>query len=89
MSDFLDRLAARAIGGESMLAPRLPSLFEPLQPTPIMPSVEAGDTRAGDVDRTPETAATPATVRPPSARAVEPIRRDTPHLMSPERAASP
>lgn len=26
MSDFLDRLAARAIGSETTLAPRLPSL---------------------------------------------------------------
>ncbi len=32
VSDFLDRLAARAIGGEPMLTPRLPSLFEPMQP---------------------------------------------------------
>lgn len=37
MSDFLDRLAARAIGSETTLAPRLPSLFEPLQRAPIMP----------------------------------------------------
>lgn len=29
VSDFLDRLAIRAIGGDSMLSPRLPSLFEP------------------------------------------------------------
>jgi hypothetical protein len=29
--DFLDRVAARALGGESMLSPRLPSLFEPLR----------------------------------------------------------
>ena len=36
MSDFIDRLAARAIGGEAALAPRLPSLFEPLQRAPVM-----------------------------------------------------
>lgn len=41
MSDFLDRLAARAIGGETTLAPRLPSLFEPLQRAPIMPLADA------------------------------------------------
>lgn len=29
MKDFIDRVAARALGGESMLLPRLPSLFEP------------------------------------------------------------
>ena len=49
MSDFLDRLAARAIGsetagGETVLAPRLPSLFEPMQRAPIMPFSDAGET---------------------------------------------
>ncbi|TAM62904.1 MAG: hypothetical protein EPN49_03150 [Rhodanobacter sp.] len=39
MSDFLDRLVGRAIGSEPLLAPRLPSLFEPLQRAPIMPPV--------------------------------------------------
>jgi hypothetical protein len=29
MSDFLDRLVARAIGSEALLKPRLPALFEP------------------------------------------------------------
>jgi len=43
MSDFLDRLAARAIGSEATLAPRLPSLFEPLQRAPIMPLADAGE----------------------------------------------
>jgi hypothetical protein len=88
MSDFLDRLAARAIGGESMLAPRLPSLFEPLQPTPIIPSAEAGDARARDPGKTSERPVTPVVARQPSAGAVEPIRQNTPHLMSPVRAAS-
>lgn len=32
MKDFIDRLAARAVGGESMLSPRLPSVFEPQRP---------------------------------------------------------
>ncbi|HZX72679.1 MAG TPA: hypothetical protein VFE77_17935 [Rhodanobacter sp.] len=87
MSDFLDRLAARAIGSETMLAPRLPSLFESPQSTPIMPLTETGDARARDADKTPDTVATPAAVRPPSAHAVEPIRRSTPHVMSPDRRA--
>ena len=43
MSDFLDRLAARAIGSETALSPRLPSLFEPLQRAPIMPPADAGE----------------------------------------------
>lgn len=29
MRDFFDRVTARALGGDSMLSPRLPSLFEP------------------------------------------------------------
>lgn len=32
VSDFLDRVAVRAMGGEAMLSPRLPSLFEPARP---------------------------------------------------------
>jgi hypothetical protein len=46
MSDFLDRLAARAIGSETALSPRLPSLFEPLQRAPIMPPADAGEVPA-------------------------------------------
>lgn len=40
MSDFLDRLAARALGNETTLAPRLPSLFESPRHVPIMPAGE-------------------------------------------------
>ena len=43
MSDFIDRLAARAIGSETALLPRLPSLFEPLQRALIMPPADAGE----------------------------------------------
>ena len=35
MSDFLDRLATRALGGEGLLMPRLPSLFEPVAGAPV------------------------------------------------------
>jgi hypothetical protein len=37
VSDFLDRVTTKAIGNETMLAPRLPSLFEP-QAASIMPA---------------------------------------------------
>ncbi len=37
VSDFLDRVTAKAIGNEAMLKPRLPSLFEP-QEASIMPA---------------------------------------------------
>ncbi|WP_426688224.1 hypothetical protein [Rhodanobacter ginsengiterrae] len=43
MSDFLDRLAARALGSETALVPRLPSLFEPSQRTSIMPPSDDGE----------------------------------------------
>lgn len=41
MRDFIDRLAARAVGGESMLSPRLPSLFESAQAASPAPIEEA------------------------------------------------
>jgi hypothetical protein len=74
MSDFLDRLASRAIGSESAgarsaLAPRLPSLFEPLQRAPIMPLPDDGETSPGQhetVSAAP-VAPTPAPVRSPRA----------------------
>ena len=55
MSDFLDRLAARAIGGETSLAPRLPSLFEPLSRAPLVAVADEGEApaRAGDASPAP------------------------------------
>lgn len=44
MSDFLERLATRAIGSEEALTPRLPSLFEPLHRAPSMPVSDDGET---------------------------------------------
>ncbi len=74
MSDFLDRLAARAIGSETTLAPRLPSLFEPLQLSPIMPPADAGEAppdrreAAPAVHAVPVEAPTSATPASPSAQ---------------------
>jgi hypothetical protein len=65
MSDFLDRVAARAIGGEATLAPRLPSLFEPSAHTPILPAVQE------DGSATANHATSPAE---DTLRAVEPLR---------------
>lgn len=42
MSDFLDRLASRVIGGDIALVPRLPSLFEPSQKAPLLPLSDEG-----------------------------------------------
>jgi len=85
MSDFLDRLAARAIGSETTLAPRLPSLFEPLQRVPIMPLADAGEAPPGQREAAPAmhavpveapTSATPAsTSAQPAAARVAPIER--------------
>jgi hypothetical protein len=83
MSDFLDRLAARAIGSETALAPRLPSLFEPLQCAPVMPLADAGEVppdrreaapaiHAVPVE-TPTSAAPASTSAQPAAAPVTPI----------------
>ncbi|KAA0068671.1 hypothetical protein [Rhodanobacter sp. T12-5] len=71
MSDFLDRLAARAIGGGTALAPRLPSLFEPLQRAPIMPLSGDGEPPPGhhETVSASTTAPTAAPMRPPLAPA--------------------
>ncbi|HUW53010.1 MAG TPA: hypothetical protein VMV99_06305 [Rhodanobacter sp.] len=68
MSDFLDRLVGRAIGSEPLLAPRLPSLFEPLQRAPIMPLSDDGETSALQREAVPASTA---------ALAVAPLR--SPH----------
>lgn len=83
MSDFLDRLATRAIGGEGLLMPRLPSLFEPLAGASAGPSttaafdapVRAGsmlpvaEAIAGEHVRAASPVAEPATPARPNAHA--------------------
>ncbi|MHB1057962.1 MAG: hypothetical protein ACYC0F_08780 [Rhodanobacter sp.] len=98
MSDFLDRMAARAIGGETPLAPRLPSLFEPLQRAPVMPPVDEGEmpARGRDAGATTPVAQTaapsprsPAHAREsmePRAARIAPAER--PALPTPARAAA-
>ncbi|HEX8778933.1 MAG TPA: hypothetical protein VF738_12520, partial [Rhodanobacter sp.] len=89
MSDFLDRLAARAIGSAATaLAPRLPSLFEPLPYTPILPTVDDGTASivrhvARSTDETPPVAAPP---RPP--RALSPATVDALHTAPVGQAAT-
>jgi len=46
VSDFLGRVASRAMGGEALLTPRVPSLFEPAQRDVLMPVAETHDTGA-------------------------------------------
>ncbi|EIL98696.1 hypothetical protein UUA_11016, partial [Rhodanobacter thiooxydans LCS2] len=59
---------ARAIGGDTALAPRLPSLFEPLQRAPSMPVTEEGGvpTRPRDVDPAPAVPDAPLSPRSPT-----------------------
>lgn len=78
VSDFLDRVASRVIGGEPMLAPRVPSLFEPVQRDAVMQVVtesrEAGpetSADAGDSQR--------------ADRATNRVRRDAMELRHPDR----
>lgn len=54
MSDFLDRLAARAIGSEPVLAPRLPTWFEPPARAPrVAFADDAAPAREARVDAPP------------------------------------
>jgi len=69
MSDFLDRLAARAIGSETALAPRLPSLFEPLQRAPIMPLPDQGEAPLHRREAAPAAPQPPAIAASPRAPA--------------------
>ena len=59
MSDFLDRLAARAIGSGPMLAPRLPSLFESLQRASVTPAVDTGEAASRQREAAPAVTVTP------------------------------
>ena len=88
MSDFLGRLAERAIGAETALAPRLPSLFEPLQRAPIISLSEDGEVPARRHDTAAEKPVTPRAPLAPSARAAEPVRRNAVGIAPVERAAT-
>ncbi|MGN6706159.1 MAG: hypothetical protein ACTHJO_08875 [Rhodanobacter sp.] len=98
MSDFLDRLAARAIGSDATLAPRLPSLFEPLPRAPIMPSLDEREAPARPRDASPARPVAPNAAPPPRALAPVPesiaprTARNTPAehapLPMPERVAA-
>jgi hypothetical protein len=46
VKDFFDRVTTRALGGESMLSPRLPSLFEPQRGLPTGWPDEGGEKAA-------------------------------------------
>jgi hypothetical protein len=90
MSDFLDRLAARAIDGRTALAPRLPSLFEPLQRAPIMPPAEAGEVPAHHRDMASAAPALPIAAPSPRepARAAESVERSAARVVPVDRTAA-
>lgn len=89
MSDFLARLAARAVGGDASLMPRLPSLFEPLQRAPIMALPDAGDTPMHPVGKAPDPFAAVAARRPPTPATEPPQRRAAPVVPVVGRKAIP
>ena len=91
MSDFLDRLAARAIGGETALSPRLPSLFEPLQRAPIMPPADAGEVPAHHRDMASAAPVVPVAASSPRepARAAGSVERSAARVVPVDRAAAP
>lgn len=87
VSDFLDRVATRALGGESMLSPRLPSLFEPagrsgaavaeeslqVQATPVqrVPGPSQPDTRQTEGGATAQPSSATPVLRPPRETATQ------------------
>lgn len=97
MSDFLDRLASRAIGGETALVPRLSSLFEPLQNAPVLPLGDEGEAPLLDRDVLAVTSAAPAAVEVQPTHAAGPAERsrarampaEPPLVSEPEPAAAP
>lgn len=96
MSDFLDRLAARAIGSESagggsVLAPRLPSLFEPLQRAPIMPLPDDGETSSWQHETVSAASVTPTTtpMRPPHAPTAAAVNTSRVPAAAPEAKPAP
>jgi hypothetical protein len=91
MSDFLDRLAARAIGSETALSPRLPSLFEPLQRAPIMPPADAGEVPAHHRDMASTAPVVPVAASSPRepARAAGSVERSAARVVPVDRAAAP
>lgn len=75
MRNFIDTLAARAVGGESMLSPRLPSVFEPQRPLPMGFPEEAREIEAPappQVTTMQGRVGTPSEARVPPARAAVP-----------------
>jgi hypothetical protein len=91
MSDFLDRLAARAIGSETALSPRLPSLFEPLQRAPIMSPADAGEVPSHHHDMASAAPAVPVAAPSPRepARAAGSVEPGAARIVPVDRAASP
>ena len=81
MSDFLARLAARAIGDEATLAPRLPSLFEPSAHTSILPLIRE------DTTATARHVTVPADDTPPVADPRHPPRATSPRPIDASRPA--
>ncbi|MFC5526868.1 hypothetical protein ACFPPA_14095 [Rhodanobacter ginsengisoli] len=97
MSDFLDRLASKAIGSETALVPRLPSLFEPSRRAPILPLGDEGDAPSRGREVPAATNALPAApqVQPTHAAGPAKWRRaqampiDPPPVSMPELAVAP
>ncbi len=75
MSDFLDRLACRAIGSEAALAPRLPSLFEPSQRAPTLALGDEGEAPVQGREAPAASAAMPAALQVQSPHAAGPAER--------------
>jgi hypothetical protein len=90
MSDFLDRLVARAIDGGTALTPRLPSLFEPQQRAPTMPAAGEGEAPAHHRDTASAAPGMPIAAPSPRepARAAESVERSAARVVPVDRTAA-
>ena len=69
MTDFMHRLASRALGDEPALSPRLPSWFEPVAAgTATTPAWDSGEAEAPGATRQAIAPAEPAAAPPPATR---------------------
>lgn len=78
MSDYLWNLAARALGGATVLRPRLAPLYGALEPAAVWPGAELAGNRSADtpgprVPGTPHQASGTSTVEAPAPDAAAPV----------------
>lgn len=94
MTDFMHRLASRALGDPPALSPRLPSWFEPVAGTAIAPAFEASDARTPHAMQQAIAPPEPQATMPPQPQTntertpVTPARQATPSAQTPPQSVA-